>query len=92
MALFHVCAHNPTGVDPTQDQWKKILDIVLRKNMFSCFDSAYQGFASGDLDKDAYALRLFAEHTDKIILFQSFAKNFGLYGERAGVFSVICGS
>jgi aspartate/tyrosine/aromatic aminotransferase len=67
--MFHVCAHNPTGVDPTPKQWETVLETVLRKNMFSCFDSAYQGFATGDLDKDAYSLRLFAEHTDNICLF-----------------------
>lgn len=60
IVLFHVCAHNPTGVDPTQEQWKQILDLVKRKNHFVCFDSAYQGFASGDLVKDAYALNLFS--------------------------------
>jgi aspartate aminotransferase len=56
----------------------------MRKNHFVCFDSAYQGFASGDLDQDAYSLRLFANNTDRLCLMQSFAKNFGLYGERAG--------
>jgi aspartate aminotransferase len=55
VVLFHVCAHNPTGVDPTNDQWQKILDIVKRRNLLVCFDSAYQGFASGDLNRDAYA-------------------------------------
>ena len=91
-AMFHVCAHNPTGVDPTPKQWETVLETVLRKKMFSCFDSAYQGFATGCLEKDAYSLRLFAEHTDNLCLFQSFAKNFGIYGERAGVFSVVTGS
>jgi len=90
--LFHVCAHNPTGVDPSPAQWNDILDIVKTKNHFCGFDSAYQGFASGDLEKDAYSLRLFSEHYDNIVLFQSFAKNFGIYGERAGCFSVITGS
>jgi aspartate aminotransferase len=90
--LLHTCAHNPTGVDPTQAQWQEILEIVKSKHLFCGFDNAYQGFASGDLDKDAYALRLFAEHTDNIMLFQSFAKNFGIYGERAGVLSVITGN
>lgn len=84
-----MCAHNPTGVDPTKEQWKDILDIVKRKNHFVCFDSAYQGFASGDLEKDAYAIRLFTQHYDRIMLFQSFAKNFGLYGERAGNLSIL---
>lgn len=90
--MFHVCAHNPTGVDPTERQWEEVLEIVKRKKLFSAFDSAYQGFASGDLEKDSYSLKLFQEHTDDIMLFQSFAKNFGLYGERAGCYSVITGS
>jgi len=92
LVMFHVCSHNPTGVDPTQEQWQTILEIVKRKNLFSGFDSAYQGFASGDLERDAYSLRLFQEHTDNIMLFQSFAKNFGIYGERTGAFSVVTGS
>jgi len=41
IVVLHVCAHNPTGVDPTMDQWRKILDIVKRKKHFVCFDSAY---------------------------------------------------
>jgi aspartate/tyrosine/aromatic aminotransferase len=41
IVLFHVCAHNPTGVDPNQDQWKQILEVVKRKNHFVVFDSAY---------------------------------------------------
>jgi len=90
MVMFHVCAHNPTGVDPNDKQWEDILEIVKRKKLYSAFDSAYQGFASGDLERDAYSLKLFQEHTDDIMLFQSFAKNFGLYGERAGCFSVVC--
>jgi len=57
--MFHVCAHNPTGVDPTEAQWLNILDVVKTKKLFCGFDSAYQGFASGDLDKDAYSIRLF---------------------------------
>ena len=92
IVMLHVCAHNPTGVDPTERQWQEILEIVLRKKLFCAFDSAYQGFASGDLEKDSYSLKLFQEHTDNIMLFQSFAKNFGLYGERAGCVSVVTGS
>ncbi|XP_011647016.1 aspartate aminotransferase, cytoplasmic-like, partial [Pogonomyrmex barbatus] len=42
------------------------------------------GFASGDLDKDAYAVRMFAERGIEFICTQSFAKNFGLYNERVG--------
>ena len=56
------------------------------------FDSAYQGFASGSLAEDAYSLRHFVENYDRIMLFQSYAKNFGLYGERTGALSVVCDS
>lgn len=26
--LLHACAHNPTGIDPTQEQWEKIADVM----------------------------------------------------------------
>ena len=53
-------------------------------------DCAYQGFASGDAEKDAFAIRLFVEEGHSLLLAQSFAKNFGLYGERVGTLSVLC--
>jgi aspartate aminotransferase len=53
---------------------------------------AYLSFASGDPDKDAWALRYFVEQGHSIALAQSFAKNFGLYGERVGAFSLVCES
>jgi aspartate aminotransferase len=56
------------------------------------FDLAYLSFASGDPDKDAWALRYFVEQRHPIALAQSFAKNFGLYGERVGAFSLVCDS
>ncbi|XP_020284658.1 probable aspartate aminotransferase, cytoplasmic [Pseudomyrmex gracilis] len=82
--ILHACAHNPTGCDPTPEQWAKIADVIQEKRLFPLFDSAYQGFASGDLDKDAYAVRMFAERGIEFVATQSFAKNFGLYNERIG--------
>lgn len=79
--ILHACAHNPTGSDPSQDQWKQIADIMEHKRLFPFFDSAYQGFASGDPDKDAWAVRYFVERGFEILCAQSFAKNFGLYCE-----------
>lgn len=77
--ILHACAHNPTGSDPTQDQWKEIANVMEEKRLFPFFDSAYQGFASGDPDKDAWAVRYFVERGFEILCAQSFAKNFGLY-------------
>lgn len=59
--LLHACAHNPTGVDPTDAQWEAIADIMLARGHFAFFDCAYQGFASGDLDRDAKAVRYFVQ-------------------------------
>lgn len=84
--LIHACAHNPTGVDPTQEQWAKIADTIQRRKLFPFFDCAYQGFASGDLEHDAWATRYFISRGFEMCIAQSFAKNFGLYGERAGAF------
>eukprot|EP00462_Mataza_sp_D1_P004304 CAMPEP_0175105546 /NCGR_PEP_ID=MMETSP0086_2-20121207/10533_1 /TAXON_ID=136419 /ORGANISM="Unknown Unknown, Strain D1" /LENGTH=410 /DNA_ID=CAMNT_0016381441 /DNA_START=87 /DNA_END=1319 /DNA_ORIENTATION=+ len=92
MIMLHAAAHNPTGVDPTHEQWDQILQVCKQRNHICWFDSAYQGFATGDLDKDAYALRKFADAGCPIIVSQSFAKNFGLYGERVGTLSVVCES
>ncbi|KAL8380815.1 hypothetical protein RB595_005214 [Gaeumannomyces hyphopodioides] len=87
--LFHACAHNPTGVDPTQEQWREIEAAVKEAGHYVFFDMAYQGFASGDVDRDAFALRHFVAQGHNVCLAQSFAKNMGLYGERAGIFSVV---
>jgi aspartate aminotransferase, mitochondrial len=92
IVLLHACAHNPTGVDPTEDQWKAISDAVKEGEHFPFFDMAYQGFASGDTDKDAFALRYFISQGHTPCLSQSFAKNMGLYGERVGAFSLVCSS
>jgi len=88
--LMHVCAHNPTGADPTLAEWEDISKVCKKKNHFIVMDSAYQGFASGDPDTDAASLRIFVEEGHKVALCQSFAKNFGLYGHRIGTFSIIC--
>jgi len=87
--LLHACAHNPTGVDPTEEQWRRIATVVKQRQLLTWFDSAYQGFASGDLDRDAWAIRHFAEQNLEMFVSQSFAKNFGLYGERIGGLHVL---
>jgi aspartate aminotransferase len=66
------------------------VQVMMAKKHVPFFDCAYQGFASGDAEKDAAAIRLFVADGHKVCLAQSFAKNFGLYGERVGAFSVVC--
>jgi aspartate/tyrosine/aromatic aminotransferase len=89
--LLHASAHNPTGVDPTLDQWRSIAKVMKDRGLFAFFDAAYQGFASGDLVRDVAAVRMFVDMGfNNLLACQSFAKNFGLYNERVGSFSVVC--
>ncbi|OVA12889.1 Aspartate/other aminotransferase [Macleaya cordata] len=90
--LLHGCAHNPTGIDPTPEQWEKIADVIQEKNHIPFFDVAYQGFASGSLDEDASSVRLFAARGMELLVAQSYSKNLGLYAERIGAINVVCSS
>lgn len=89
IVLLHACAHNPTGVDPTQEQWKQIAEVIKSRRHFPFFDCAYQGFASGDLERDAWAVQYFVSLGLETCIAQSFAKNFGLYGQRTGAFHFV---
>lgn len=90
IVLLHACAHNPTGVDPTPEQWHKIAQVMKENDLFPYFDVAYQGFASGDLEKDGYGMRYFLKEGFQMVVAQSFAKTMGLYGERTGAMHVVC--
>lgn len=88
--LIHACAHNPTGCDPSEKEWLELSQQLLKKKAIVFFDCAYQGFASGSAEQDAFAIRQFVKDGHNIMLAQSFAKNFGLYGQRVGTLSVVC--
>ncbi|KAL8149230.1 hypothetical protein AgCh_006295 [Apium graveolens] len=90
IVLLHACAHNPTGVDPTIEQWEQIRQLMRSKSLLPFFDSAYQGFASGSLDADAQSVRIFVADGGECLAAQSYAKNMGLYGERVGALSIVC--
>ena len=66
----------------------EISEVVKSRKLFPFFDMAYQGFASGDTTRDAFAVRYFVDQGHQVALAQSFAKNMGLYGERVGAFSL----
>ncbi len=89
IVLLHSCAHNPSGCDPTNEQWCAILELMQEKRLFPFFDNAYQGFVSGNPDEDAYSIRLFAERGFEMVVACSFSKNFGLYGERVGALHIV---
>jgi len=91
IVVLHACCHNPTGVDPTLEQWRQIAEVVKDKGLVPFLDIAYQGFGSG-LQEDAAVVRLFADLDITMLISSSFSKSFSLYGERVGALTVVAGS
>ena len=86
--VLHGCCHNPTGCDPTAEQWRTIAEAVVRRGVMPIMDFAYQGFAVG-IEEDAVGLRTMAEVCPELVVCSSFSKNFGLYRERAGAVTFV---
>ncbi|KAL7734371.1 hypothetical protein ACLKA6_010706 [Drosophila palustris] len=84
VVILHGTAHNPTGLDPTKKQWKQIAEAMKLNKLFPFIDIAYQGFATGDPERDAWAVRYFCKEGFELMAAQSFSKNMGLYNERVG--------
>ncbi|MFW2573473.1 amino acid aminotransferase [Serratia nevei] len=88
VVLFHGCCHNPTGIDPTAEQWAQLAELSVDNGWLPLFDFAYQGFANG-LEEDAQGLRIFAAKHKELIVASSYSKNFGLYNERVGACTIV---
>ena len=88
IVVLHACCHNPTGVDPTEAQWREIARVVRARELVPFLDMAYQGFGDG-IDVDGAAVRLFAEAGGPVFISSSFSKSFSLYGERVGALSIV---
>lgn len=85
--ILHACCHNPTGVDPSLEQWQELLNVIKSRQLIPFLDIAYQGFGAG-LEEDAKVVRLFAEAGVEILVSSSFSKSFSLYGERVGALTL----
>ena len=68
----------------------EIAKICKEKKLKPFFDTAYQGFVTGDLDVDGTSLRYFIDQGFQLVVAQSFAKIMGLYGERIGALHIVC--
>lgn len=88
LVLFHGCCHNPTGIDPTIEQWEVLAKLMADLGAVPFFDFAYQGFAKG-VEEDAQGLRMFAKYNKELLVANSFSKNFGLYNERVGGITLV---
>lgn len=82
--VLHSSAHNPTGLDPTRKQWNMIAEVIKRRNLFTFFELAEQGFATGYPFFDTMNIKHFVNLGLEFFVAQSFSRNFGLYSERVG--------
>jgi aspartate aminotransferase len=85
---LHACCHNPTGADPSAEQWKQIADAVYGRGLLPFLDFAYLGFGDG-IESDRAALTEFARPGSELLVASSYSKNFGLYSERVGALTVV---
>lgn len=88
IVLLHACCHNPSGLDPSENEWREIADVIVERELVPFVDMAYQGFARG-LDADAFVVRHLAGRVDTMLVSTSCSKNFGLYRDRVGTLSVL---
>ena len=88
VVLLHACCHNPSGLDPSEDDWRAITEVIVERGLVPFIDMAYQGFAD-DLDSDAFAVRHMAARVPEMIVSTSCSKNFGLYRDRVGTLSLL---
>ncbi len=91
VVLLHGCCHNPTGVDPTPEQWAKIGEVLAERQAIPLVDFAYQGFAQG-IRKDARGIHALCDRLPELVICSSFSKNLGLYSERVGALTVVSAS
>jgi aspartate/tyrosine/aromatic aminotransferase len=91
VVVLHGCCHNPTGADPTAEQWAEIAELVYAQDLIPLVDFAYQGFADG-LEEDAAGLRALSRPGQEMLICSSYSKNFGLYNERIGALTLLGGT
>lgn len=88
VVLLHGCCHNPTGANPTDLEWRAIVQVLLETGAVPMIDIAYQGFGDG-LEADAAATRRVAASVPECIIAASCSKNFGIYRERTGLLMLV---
>jgi len=86
--ILHGACHNPTGIDPTAEQWIEIAQQIAHRGILPILDFAYQGFGEG-LIEDAASLRAFLATGCEVLVASSSSKNFALYNERVGSLAII---
>ncbi|MET9609486.1 aromatic amino acid transaminase [Streptomyces sp. NPDC006512] len=88
VVLLQGCCHNPTGADPSPQDWEALADLAARTGWVPFVDLAYHGLGDG-LEADLAATRLLASRLPEVLVAVSCSKNFGLYSDRTGCAIVV---
>ncbi len=85
--VLQASCHNPTGIDPSYEQWQALSRLIKRKKIFPIFDLAYMGLGDG-VREDTECIRIFLNDGHDLIVCTTFAKSMGLYNDRLGFMSI----
>lgn len=91
IVVLHASSHNPTGCDPSLQQWRELCALFRLKKLIPFFDFAYQGFGNG-IEEDPLAVRMFMQEGLEMLVAASCSKNFSLYAERVGCLFIVAES
>ncbi|XP_055025015.2 putative aspartate aminotransferase, cytoplasmic 2 [Misgurnus anguillicaudatus] len=84
VVVLFASGHRPTGADLCQEEWKRVTEIMVSRQMFPFWLMPAQGLCSGSLERDAWPVRHCVSLGLELLCAQSFSHTFGLYGERVG--------
>lgn len=91
VVILHGCCHNPSGIDPSPDQWRQLTDLLQERGILPLLDFAYLGLGRG-LTEDRAGILALADGLDEMMVCTSFSKNFALYNERVGALTIMTSS
>ncbi|KAK7146372.1 hypothetical protein R3I93_013959 [Phoxinus phoxinus] len=84
VVVLFASGHHPTGAELSQEDWKRVAEVMKKRQLFPFFLMSAQGLCSGSLEQDAWAVRHCVSLGLELLCAQSFSYSFGLYGERVG--------
>lgn len=76
--------HNPTGTNPTNDQWQQLAKIIEKYDCEVIFDTPYAGLGI-NIQDDCYCIRYFLNQNIKTTINFSYSKNMTIYQHRTGI-------
>ncbi|XP_029295978.1 LOW QUALITY PROTEIN: putative aspartate aminotransferase, cytoplasmic 2 [Cottoperca gobio] len=84
VVVLSASSHYPTGADLSHNQWAVITKLIMRRRLFPFLLLPPQALRYGDLEREAWPVQYCASQGMELLLAQSFAHCFGLYGEAVG--------